>query len=94
MIDQVLYAHFKVSVLSSESFLFKILCHCSSNDHDFTLPSQTNYTLILTYGIAILANGQNTILSMTLECCIKMLTYLIKHDMLFNCMNISVLNIA
>ena len=57
MVDQVLYAHFKVSVLSSESFPFQIMYHCLSNDHDFTVLSQTNYTLILTYGIANLANG-------------------------------------
>ena len=39
-VDQVLYAHFKVGVLSSESFLFQIICHHFSNDHDFTLISQ------------------------------------------------------
>ena len=27
-VDQVLYAHFRVGVLSSESFLFQIICHC------------------------------------------------------------------
>ena len=44
-VDQVLYAHFKVGVFSSESFLFQNICHCLSNDHDFTLISQTEYTL-------------------------------------------------
>ena len=39
-VDQVLYAHFKVGVLSSESFLLQIICHCLSNAHDFTLISQ------------------------------------------------------
>ena len=43
-VDQVLYAHFKVGVLSSESFLFQIICPCLSNEHDFTLISQTKYT--------------------------------------------------
>ena len=43
-VDQVLYAHFKVGVLSSESFLFQIICPSLSNDHDFTLISQTKYT--------------------------------------------------
>ena len=43
-VDQVLYAHFKVGVLSSESFLFQIICPCLSNEQDFTLISQTKYT--------------------------------------------------
>ena len=56
-VDQVLYAHFKVGVLSSESFLLQIICHCLSNDHDFTLISQTKYTLFRRYGIADSENG-------------------------------------
>ena len=51
-VDQVLYAHFKVGVLSSESFLFQIIWPCLSNELDFTLISQTKYTLICRYGIA------------------------------------------
>ena len=43
-VDQVLYAHFKVGVLSYESFRFQIICPCLSNEHDFTLISQTKYT--------------------------------------------------
>ena len=35
-VDQVLYAHFKVGVLSSESFLLQIICHCLSNDQILT----------------------------------------------------------
>ena len=57
-VDQVLYAHFKVGVLSSESFLFQIIRPCLSNDHDFTLISQTKYTLIRRYGIADSGNGK------------------------------------
>ena len=56
-VDQEIYAHFKVGVLSSESFLFQIICHCFSNDHDFTLISQTEYTLFRKYGIADSGNG-------------------------------------
>ena len=48
-VDQVLYAPFEVGVLSSESFLFQIICHFLSNDHDFTLVSQTEYTLFRRY---------------------------------------------
>ena len=59
-VDQVLYAHFKVGVLSSESFLFQIIRPCLSNDHDFTLISQTKYTLIRIYGIADSRNGKKT----------------------------------
>ena len=61
-VDQVLYAHFKVGVLSSESFLFQIIRPCLSNDHDFTLISQTKCTLIRKYGIADSGNGKKTLL--------------------------------
>ena len=44
-------------ISSSESFLFQMMCHCLSNDHDFTLLSQTNYALIPTYGVANLGNA-------------------------------------
>ena len=35
-VDQVLYAYFKVGVLSSESFLFQLICPCLYKEHDFT----------------------------------------------------------
>ena len=50
-------AHSKVGVLSSESFLFQIICHCLSNDHDFTIISQTEYALFRRYGIADSGSG-------------------------------------
>ena len=37
-------------MLSSE--YFQIICHCLSNDHDFTLIPQKKYTLIRIYGMA------------------------------------------